>query len=188
MPEIEQRALSLLGLVGGDHARLGGATRRNGFSARRTAGERIAPTRFQKLEKAAVADEPIFDDFGVAGAKIALAQRIEAHGVGQHQRGLMKGADEVLAVPRIDPRLAADARIDLGQERGRDLDQSHAAAQTRGAESGEIADDPAAKRNDDVSTLDARLDQAHRKRGRTPHSSLWLPRAGKRSEVERRPA
>ena len=159
MPEIEQRALSLLRLVGDDDARLGRAADRDRFGARRSAGEHVAPVRFQKLEKAAVANEPIFDDLGEAGAKIALAQRIEARGVGQHQRRLMKGADEILSVPRIDPRLAADAGIDLGEQRRRDLDQAHAPAQGCGAKSGEIADDAAAERDDDVSPLDARLDQ-----------------------------
>src|SRR5271169_530599 len=71
----------------------------------------------------------------------------------------MKGADEVLAVARIDSRLPADAGIDLGEKRGRDLDQAHAPAQARGAESSEVADHAAAERNDDVPPLDARLDQ-----------------------------
>ena len=39
------------------------------------------------------------------------------------------------------------------------LDQPHAPAQRRGAKSGEVADYAAAERNDDVSPLDARLDQ-----------------------------
>ena len=71
----------------------------------------------------------------------------------------MKGADEVLSMPRIDSRLAAHAGIDLGEQRRRDLHQAHAPAQRRGAKSGKIADDPAAKGNDNVSPLDARLDQ-----------------------------
>ena len=94
MPKIEQRALSLFRFVGDDDARLGRAADRDRFGARRSASEHVAPIRFQKLEKAAVADQPVFDDLGEAGAKIALAKRIEACGVGQHQRWLMKGADE----------------------------------------------------------------------------------------------
>ena len=63
MPKIEQRALSLLRLVGDDDARLGRAADRDRFGAGRPAGEYVAPIRFQKLEKAAVANEPILDDF-----------------------------------------------------------------------------------------------------------------------------
>ena len=43
--------------------------------------------------------------------------------------------------------------------RGRDLDEAHAAPQRRGAEAGEIADDAAAERDDEVAPLDPRLDQ-----------------------------
>ena len=123
VPKIEQRALSLLRFVGDDDARLGCATDRDRFGARRSAREYVAPIRLQKLEKAAVVDEPILDDLSEAGAEIALAQGIETSGVGQHQRRLMKGADEVFSVPRIDSRLAAHARVDLSEQRRRDLNQ-----------------------------------------------------------------
>ena len=65
----------------------------------------------------------------------------------------MKGADEVLSMPRIDSRLAADAEIDLGEQRRWDLDETHAPAQRRGAKSSKIADHAPAKRNDDVRRL-----------------------------------
>src|SRR5271156_5391195 len=71
----------------------------------------------------------------------------------------MKGADEVLPVPGIDPRLAADAGVDLRKKRGRDLDETDAPAQSRGAESREIADYAAAECDDNVPPLDSRLDQ-----------------------------
>src|ERR1700722_3108543 len=109
MPKVEQRALALLRLVGDDDARLGRAADCDRLGARRSAREHITPIRFQKLEKATVGNEPIFDDLGEAGAKIALAKGIETRSVGQHQRRLMKGADQVFSVPRIDSRLTAHA-------------------------------------------------------------------------------
>jgi hypothetical protein len=48
----------------------------------------------------------------------------------------------------IDGGLAADARVHLGEQRGRHLDEGHAALEGRGGEAGEIADDAAAERDD----------------------------------------
>ncbi len=59
----------------------------------------------------------------------------------------------------IDRGLAADGRIDLGEERGRDLHIVETAADHRGSESGEIADDAAAERQHEIAALDARRDQ-----------------------------
>ena len=58
MPEVEQRPLSLLRFVGGDDARLRRAADRDRFGPGWPASEHFAPVRFQKLEKAAVANEP----------------------------------------------------------------------------------------------------------------------------------
>ena len=75
--EIEQRAFALLGLVGGDDARLGGAAPGDRLQTRRAAGEHFAPVRLQPVEEIAIADQAVFDDLGVAGAKLARAQRVE---------------------------------------------------------------------------------------------------------------
>ena len=127
--EIEQRALALLDLVGGDDARLGGAARRDRLQPRRPAGEHRAPVAFEPGEEVAVADQAVFGHLGVAGAELARAQRVEDAGVGEHQRRLVEGADQVLAERRIDRRLAADAGIDLGEQGRRDLHEAHAAPQ-----------------------------------------------------------
>ena len=96
--EIEQRALALFGFVGDDDAGLGGAAGRDRLGAGRTAGENLPPTGLEKLEEIAVADQAVFDDFGIAGAKLAPAQRIEAAGIGENERGLVERADQILAV------------------------------------------------------------------------------------------
>src|SRR6185437_15353002 len=54
MPEVEERPLTLFCFVGGDDARLGRAADCDRFHARGTAGEDVAPVRFQKLEKVPV--------------------------------------------------------------------------------------------------------------------------------------
>ena len=75
----------------------------------------------------------------------------------------MEGADQVLAVRRIDAGLAADRGIDLGEERGRDLDEVDAAAQDRGGKAGEVADDAAAEGDDAIAALDRRRPAGRRR-------------------------
>ena len=72
----------------------------------------------------------------------------------------MEGADEVLALRRVDAGLAADRGIDLRQQRGRDLHEVHAAASDRGGKAGEVADDAAAKREDDIAALELGIEDA----------------------------
>ena len=70
----------------------------------------------------------------------------------------MKSADQVLALRRVDARLAADRESTWAQKRRGDLHQPHTAAHTRGRESGEVADHAASERHHDVVTGDARRD------------------------------
>ena len=80
--------------------------------------------------------------------------------VGEHQLRLMEGADEILAAAGVDAGLAADGGIDLRQQRRRHLHDAHAAPDDRRCEAGEVADDAAAERDDDVVPLDARGEDA----------------------------
>ena len=61
--------------------------------------------------------------------------------------GLMERPDEVLALGQVHPGLAADRRIDLGDERRRDLDEPDAAQVDRGQEPGRVAERAAADRD-----------------------------------------
>ena len=65
----------------------------------------------------------------------------------------MEGADQVLALGRVDAGLAADAAVDLGEEARRDLHEADAAAQDRGGEAREIADDAATEGDDHVTAF-----------------------------------
>ena len=53
------------------------------------------------------------------------------------------------------PGLSADGGIDLGEQGGRHLDQAHPAPDDAGGEPGEVADDPAAERDDEVAAFEA---------------------------------
>ena len=123
--------------------------------ARRAAAKTSVAIRLQPVEEVRVADQADLRHLGVAGAELALRQRVERVGVGEDQGGLQESADEVLAMPRVDAGLAADAGIDLRQQGGRHLHEAHAAPCDRRGEAGEVADDAAAERHHHVAALAA---------------------------------
>ena len=112
-----------------------------------------------QAKNAFVAEHTVFGDFGVAGAELARRQGVEHRGIGDHQHRLMKRAEQVFSLRRIDPGLAADRRIDLRQQRGRHLHEIDAAAQDRRGKAREIADHAAAERDHQIVALDLRRDQ-----------------------------
>src|ERR1700739_2836901 len=111
MAEIEQRPFTVLALVAGDYSRFAAASNRNGIAAGGPAGKAVAPRGVEPVKKTCVAEQAVFDEFGIAGAEFALRQGVERRSVGEHEDRLMKRTDEILAVSRIDGRLAADRGI-----------------------------------------------------------------------------
>src|ERR1700736_5073318 len=107
MAEIEQRPFALLMLVARDNRRLGLAARRNRMHARGSPREDRAPIGFQPGEESRVANEAIFDNFGIASAKFARRQCFKRICVRDNKRRLMEGADQILAMTGVDPGLAA---------------------------------------------------------------------------------
>jgi hypothetical protein len=71
----------------------------------------------------------------------------------------MEGADQILAVAGVDPGLAANRAVDLGQQRGRDLNVVDATQGDRGGQPGKIADHPAADGQDSRRPLGAQIEQ-----------------------------
>ena len=127
--------------------------------ARGAALEDLGVVLLQPGEEGFVAEHAVFGDLGIAGAELARRQRVEHGGVGDDQHRLVEGAEQILALRRIDAGLAADGGIDLRQQRGRHLHEIDAAAQDRGRKAGEIADHAAAERDDEIVALDLRGDQ-----------------------------
>jgi hypothetical protein len=113
----------------------------------------------QPLEEARVAQKPIFGHLAVACQEVARRQCLQHIRVRQHQPGLVEGANQVLAVGRVDPGLAADRTIDLGQQRCRHLDEIDAAAKHRRGEARQVADHTAAEGDDQIVALDLQFQQ-----------------------------
>ena len=129
------------------------------ITARRSArGNQIADGAalgFEPSKKLGVPDQAVFDDFGVAGEKLAVRQAGQGAGVGEDEPRLVEGADQVFARPGVDAGLAADRAVDLRQQGRRDLHEIDAAQQCRGGKPGEVADDAAAERHQHRAALDA---------------------------------
>ena len=158
--EVEQRALPALALVGRDHLGLvlAGATDGAG-ECFVVACEQGIEVRFEPFEKRVVADEPVLDHLGEARGQLAWRQGGERLRIGDDGARLVEGTDHVLAQRMIDRGLAADCRIDLGEQRGRDLHERDAALVAGGDETREVADHPAAERDDGRPALDAVRDE-----------------------------
>jgi hypothetical protein len=127
--------------------------------ARRSAVEQVLPVGFQPGKEARIAEQAELCEFRIAGAEFALRQRVEQRGVGDDQDRLMEGADEILAVTRIDPGLAADRGVDLRQQAGRHLHEIQPAPHARRRISCKIADHSATERDDEIVALDLGFDQ-----------------------------
>ena len=98
MAEIEERALARLVLVRRDRFRLEPHALGDRMDARLAVENTSGRFRLQPLEKLQVADQPDLGHFRVAGAELALGQRVERRRVGKHQRRLHEGADEVFSL------------------------------------------------------------------------------------------
>ena len=150
MAEVEQGTLAApVRDIAGDDARLGpngGADRL--FAKVAVRGKDAAAIGLAPCEEGGVVDQAIFDDFGIARAQLPLIERIEEGRVGDDQRGLMKGADQVLLPEGVDRGLAADRAVGLGEQGRRQMDDRAAALEQRGGEAGKIADASAAERDD----------------------------------------
>ncbi len=83
---------------------------------------RIAVTRdqgramgFAPSEKGGIVDQSIFDDFGIARAKLALVERVEQGRIGHDQGGHVEVANEIFLPCCVDRGLAPDGAVRLRQ-------------------------------------------------------------------------
>ena len=161
MAEVEQGALPGLALVGADDARLGAAALRHRAGLRgRVAREQPRGVLLAPREEAGVAEQPVLGHLGVAREQLAAGQRGQRVEVAEHQARLVEGADEVLALARIDRGLAADGAVDLREQRRGRLDEVDAAQQKARGEAGDVADHAAAQRDDQRAAFRAQVEQA----------------------------
>ncbi len=120
-------------------------------------GNNVAIIGFEPGKEIDVAEQAVLDDFGITTADFARGQGRQNIEVAKHQTRLPESADQVLALLMVDRRLAADRRIDLGQDGCRDLDEVDTAHIDGAGKARQVADDAAAERDDDVLAVEAGL-------------------------------
>ncbi len=161
MPEVEQRAGTAgLAFVLRHDPRLGGNAGGDGaFGGSGVEGDDGPAVLFEPVEKAAITEHAVFENFGITGAKFAFGQRAQRAQIGQHQRRLVERADQILARRGVDRGLAADRTVDLRQQRGGQLHEAAAALEDRAGKAGQVADHAAAQREDMVAAFDTLIQQ-----------------------------
>ncbi len=158
--EIEQGAFSLaVALVARDQRRLRRHAGLDRMEPRRfVAGEQRRAFRLAPGEEVGIGDQPVFHHLGIARPELAFRKAGERARVDQHHRRRVEGADQILALARVDAGLAAHRRIGLGQEGRRHRDPAAPPLQHRRREAGDVADHAAADGDDMVLAPDPRLD------------------------------
>ena len=121
--------------------------------------------RFAPGEEGRVADQAIFEHFGIARGELARIERVEQRRIDHHQGGRVEGADEIFLPGGIDRGLAADCAVGLGEQGGRNMNYRAAALVEGGGEAGDIADRTATEGNDRGAAADFALGQAIDDRG-----------------------
>src|SRR5690242_11197639 len=105
--EVEQRPITLLTLVPGDDRRLRPTALRDRMIALGAAGKNAAPVLLAPDKKGLIVDQPVLHHFRVAGPGLAWRQCIKKRGIGDDEARLVERANEVFAMRRVDPGLAA---------------------------------------------------------------------------------
>ena len=158
MSEVQERTLSRFALVPADDRGLVPAARCDCFRAGAAARKNLVTFLFEPREERRVGNQPVLHDLRIASAELPLRQGIQQAGVGKDECRLMECADKIFAVTRVDAGLAAHRRIDLRQQRCRNLHKVDATPGDGGSEAGEIPDDTAAKSDYEITALDLRIE------------------------------
>src|SRR5690606_19746832 len=146
MAEIEKGAHTAFAFVGGNGCGLCLAAFHDGMDAcLDIACLEAVEIGFEPVKEIAVADQPVFHDFGIACEKFTHGQRFKRVRIRENETRLMESTGEVLALLRVDAGLAANGTVHLREKCGRDLREIDTAPQDRCCKAGEVADDAAAQ-------------------------------------------
>ena len=137
VPVVEDHAATALALVLGDHGRLDAGTAGHLFLNRLVGRWRVA-------------QEGVLGDLAPAAGPLAGRKGREGLGVAEHGVGLPERTDEVLALGEVDPGLAADGRVDLGQQRGGHVQVGRTPVIGRSSEPADVGDDATPDGDDDI--------------------------------------
>ena len=141
----------------------------------RIAGGDGRPIGLEQLEQPVIAEGGHLDRLAKRRPPLAFGERPRHARVDDDGRRLVEGADEVLALGQVDGRLAPDRRVDLGDERRRDVDDRDAAQERRRQEARRVAERAATDRDDRLIPLQTQPGELARCRLDRPPAA-WRPR------------
>ena len=119
------------------------------------AGEDSCGILFHEAEERGIADDASFDGLEKAGAQLAVGEGLQDVDIGEDGSGVVEAADEVFACGEVDAGFAADGGVDLGEERGRNLDVVDAAHVDSGEEPSKVANNAAAESDEEGGAVGA---------------------------------
>ena len=128
VPVVENLPQAPLGQVGRDDPRLDGDRARRDLGQLLAGGieEYVSVSLLHDAQDDRIGDETALDDFGGPGGEVLARQRGQQAHVGDDGAGRVERTDEILAYRRVDAGLAADGRVDHAEQRGRNVDETHA--------------------------------------------------------------
>jgi len=128
------------------------------FKRLRVTSEDVVSMIFHEAHEGSIPDDSGLDAFHEASAEFAIGKGAENADVSENCSGMMKAANEVFAFGKIDAGLAADRRVDLGEEGCGDLQVADAAHEDGGNEAADVTDDAAAECDEERSAIAAGAD------------------------------
>ena len=141
--EVEGLAQAGVALVLGHDPQLHARAREHEVAVRL----RVRSRERTRRHRSPPAISPVLTTSAQPAASSSGGRRGERRRVGEHGRGLVVGADVVLALRQVDAGLAAVGGVDLGDQRGRHLHDRHPALVDGGAEARHVPHHAAAERD-----------------------------------------
>src|SRR5690606_13614713 len=126
--KVEDRPYPTFSFVGCDYFGLATTGTLNGFchSSRLQRHQRLSAL-LKPTKELSILDGTVFNDLGHACSEFPSRESPQGKCVNQYRLGLMKGTGRILAKFMINPGLAANRRVYLGQQCGWHLDECHTA-------------------------------------------------------------
>ncbi len=117
------------------------------------ARQHIRTMRFQPLEKVRVAEQSVFDDFGITGTQFAVGQCVQKGRIRQNEAWLMKGANQIFASRCVDACLTTNRTVHLSEKRAWHLNEVDPAQQAGCGKTDQIAHHTAAQCDEHDTTI-----------------------------------
>ena len=116
-------------------------------------------TALELGEQVRAGDQRMLDDLGHPGGELTAAERLQRCHIRNDRRRLLEQPDQVLALRNVESDLAADARVDHGDQVGRAVHEVESTEVRRRGEARHVTDDRITERHDRRRAIDVGIEQ-----------------------------